>query len=142
MSEFDARRAADALVGKPPRIGVSIRGPLHGWGEPDTTPHTVYVHLAADETVLYAGCTNDLAARTAAHRRQAKWWPMVAEVREVGVWPREIALAVEKGLIAHYDPPGNYVGTPAWRKNLAEERFRGGDQPNSRANAKPLASAS
>lgn len=134
------RATVGAALGVPEQYG-QIRGPLYGLGEADMTPHDVYIHVAESGTVLYAGCTKDLEKRTATHQRVSKWWPYVVDVVVIGTWPRDIALAVEKGLIVHYDPPGNYVGTPAWRANL-RERHRGGEQPNARAETKPLATPS
>jgi len=140
MTALDTRVVVETALGIPQRFGF-VRGPLHGWGEPDMTMHEVYVHLAADETVLYVGCSKRLDDRTAEHRRHSAWWPFVARVMVVGAWPRHIALGVEKGLIAHYDPPGNYVGTPAWRRDMGE-RYRDRERPNRRALAKPLATPS
>lgn len=92
-------------------------------------PHTVYVHLTADGRVLYVGCTKDMEKRQATHLREAPWWPEVAEVREIGTWSRLVALGVEWGLIDRLSPPNNFVGTPAWRRDMIDRHRRLAQRP-------------
>jgi hypothetical protein len=87
--------------------------------------HTVYAHLDAAGRPLYVGCTADLNRRTTQHRSKAPWWPQVAEVRVIGTWPtKQLALAVEQGVIARFHPPHNIKGTPRWPEMCAASYVR------------------
>lgn len=83
---------------------------------------TVYMHLDEIGRVLYVGMAANLAARTRQHASSAEWWPLVAAVMTVGTWPRYIAAGVEKGLIVHYDPPGNFVNQNTWVRDMLAAR--------------------
>lgn len=96
------------------------------WGSTKTAgrQHTVYAHLNARGIALYVGCTADLDGRTAAHRSQAEWWPQVVEVRIIGTWSKEIALAVERGVIERFQPPYNGTFTKKWEAWVDSRRGR------------------
>lgn len=75
----------------------------------DPRPHSVYVHLAADGTVLYVGISLDAIQRTAAHRNGG-WWEQVASIRIERLPDRAAALAREAELIAELKPIYNRDG--------------------------------
>lgn len=77
-------------------------------GHFDPREHSVYRCRAADETLLYIGCTTDLRVRLGQHARQKDWWSEVAtvtaEVWSVG-WDARMA---EKSAIYSERPLYNH----------------------------------
>lgn len=71
-------------------------------------PHTVYLHRDKDGAVIYAGCTRNLASRTAMHRYRSGHWPQVAAVEVESVQPTFAAGRLrESVLIEELDPKYN-----------------------------------
>jgi excinuclease UvrABC nuclease subunit len=106
---------------------TDFRMPLDwDWSSTKTAgrPHTVYVHLDGRGLPLYVGCTANLDQRTATHRSQAEWWPQVVEIRVIGTWSKEIALAVERGIIERFQPQYNGTFTKEWEAWLDRRRSR------------------
>lgn len=76
----------------------------------DQRAHDVYVHLAADDSVLYVGISLTLAARSSYHRANSPWWKQVSTIRVEHLPNREAALAREAELIAELRPMHNRTG--------------------------------
>ena len=86
-------------------------------------PRTVYAHIAADDRVLYVGASCRLSARTAHHRGQSPWWPLVERVEVVAAdLPGRDAKDLERRLIETLNPPHNTVFTAAWRDAIKARR--------------------
>jgi predicted GIY-YIG superfamily endonuclease len=45
-----------------------------------TLPHHVYRVYAADDTLLYVGCTAHVVKRMSAHAHKSAWWPLAARI--------------------------------------------------------------
>jgi excinuclease UvrABC nuclease subunit len=68
----------------------------------------VYLHLAADGSVLYVGCTIRPRHRQYEHRRRSPWWAEVADIQVIGPWRvHRAALDEEANLIEFFDPAHN-----------------------------------
>ena len=72
-------------------------------GHLDPRPHSVYRCWSEDGDLLYVGCSVNVRARLAAHRRGAPWWPQVAKVTTVdyvdgfgGFWAEKAAIQSER----------------------------------------------
>jgi len=76
-------------------------------GEYRFTDGTVVYVAHGDERILYVGCTKDLFARMAAHRRRAAWWPEVRRITWEQLPTRAAALEREAMLIRRHNPPHN-----------------------------------
>lgn len=76
----------------------------------DQRPHDVYVHLDADDVVLYVGISLTLAERSGYHRANSGWWGQVATIRVEHLPNRAAALAREAELIAELKPMHNRAG--------------------------------
>jgi predicted GIY-YIG superfamily endonuclease len=106
----------------PPGIARPVR---HGITKRDQRPHDVYIHLDADDAVLYVGISLTLANRTSSHRANSGWWQLVSTIRIEHLPNREAALARESELIAELRPPNNRAGVtsePATKRDKAAER--------------------
>lgn len=71
----------------------------------------VYLHLAADGSLLYVGKTSARQYRQRQHAASASWWPLVAEVDHLGPYDEATALDVEAALIGTHQPPHNIMGS-------------------------------
>jgi hypothetical protein len=103
LSPEDAALRAECEAVIHANIGKSTRTKRSGIKRSDPRPHDVYVHLAADGTVLYVGVSLSTAARTAAHRA-SDWWQQVASIRVEHLPTRDAALTREAELIASLKP--------------------------------------
>lgn len=74
----------------------------------------LYLHLAADGSVLYAGLTYCPETRAKQHRSTASWWPQVAEVITFGPYLADHARRLERHVIELLDPPHNLAYTTRW----------------------------
>ena len=71
----------------------------------------VYTFYAEDGSVLYVGCTNNMAHRLTNHTTGREWFPEVARM-EVQRYPSEVeGLAAERALIESLNPRHNRVFT-------------------------------
>lgn len=86
------------------------RPKVEGVGRSDSRPQCVYVHEAADGTVLYVGISLDGLARTSAHRDGSGWWPQIANIRIEHHPDRAAALDREAELIRTLKPIHNRAG--------------------------------
>jgi hypothetical protein len=83
----------------------------------DERPHVIYVHCDASGTVLYVGCTVNLAQRTAAHKSQSRWFSQVASIEIDSVQPNGmLALYREREVIREHEPAYNIRGNPGGRE--------------------------
>lgn len=89
--------------------------------DPGIGVHGVYVHLAADETVLYVGLSLDVLHRTSAHKR-AEWWPRVATIKIENTADRSSARALELELISTLKPLHNRADTESQTETLGGGR--------------------
>lgn len=74
----------------------------------------IYIHLAADGSVLYVGKTYKLQKRTEQHVGRSPWRSEIHTVRAFGPYLDDHARRMERWLIEHLDPPHNYVFTSRW----------------------------
>jgi hypothetical protein len=79
-----------------PNAGEAHRGTI-------ARDHTVYVHLAADGTVLYVGVSFELLRRIRRHQVHI-WWPQVATIRVEHYPDRASTFLRESQLIAELNP--------------------------------------
>lgn len=84
----------------------------------------VYIHRAADGSVLYVGYTSDRKGRERAHRNYAAWFSLIAETVYSGPYDRARAQVLERKLIERHDPPHNFMHTSRyvhkrWQKAVA-----------------------
>lgn len=80
-------------------------------GPEDVRPAWIYLHLAADGSLLYIGKTLSMRYRQRMHAKDSAWWPLVAEVDSFGPMPHHDAWTAETALIATHQPPHNVMGT-------------------------------
>lgn len=74
----------------------------------------VYLHLAADGSVLYVGQTYRPQRREVEHAGQSPWWPQVSDTRHFGPYLADHARRLERHLIEVLDPPYNVAHTTRW----------------------------
>lgn len=77
-----------------------------------TAEYWVYLHFAADDSLLYIGKTCQRKYRQRAHAKSSAWWPQVDRVDHFGPFTDDDALRTEAYLISALDPPHNIIGTP------------------------------
>ena len=74
----------------------------------------VYLHLADDGRVLYAGCSYAPSERERHHKAMSAWWPQVAQIKVFGPFSMAHARQIERTAIELLDPPNNIVFTTRW----------------------------